>query len=291
MLKRIHVNVLAGSLLLAASIATGPGLASASSPDVAGAAASKANPARAAIARAARLTTSAKQVEEGDRLTLTATIKSPRKASKVMLQKYEPPLYSGDKADWNIVKTVWVRGKRKVNFKVVAASLNSERYRARVVYQTSKPITSKPVAVTVWRWVPLSDYDPYYETGETIFGTTVLNGHPYTGWGAATYSHIGAWESRFTPGRHCKTFRGVLGIADISHDGSSAFMRLTAEETVVYESPVLRPGMDVPVNVPLPQPYRFGIQLFDTTPGGTPRRDLIEAWPVIGDPAFLCTGV
>jgi hypothetical protein len=49
--------------------------------------------------------------------------------------------------------------------------------------------------------------------------------------------------------------------------------------------------MSVPVTVELAEPYRFGIQLFDTTPGGTTGRDDVESWPVLGEPAFLCTGV
>lgn len=290
MLKRNRVGALAASLLMAASLATGAGAASASSADVADAAASEDTSSRAAATRAVKLNASDKQVEEGDRLTLTATVKSPQQASKVTLQKASVSVFSGN-TYWNPVKTSWVRGKRKVRLKVVATDENTERYRAVVTYKTMKPATSKPVKVTVWRWVPLSEYDPYYETGGAIFGTTTLNGHPYTGWGAATYSHAGAWESKFTPGRNCTTFRGVIGIADISHDGSSGLIRFTAEDTVIYESPALTPGMDVSVNLPLAQPYRFGIQLFDTTPGGTTGRDAVEAWPVIGDPALLCTGV
>ena len=290
MLKKNRVGALVASLVVAASLATGAGVASASSTDVVDAGSSPDTSARPAATRAVRLTASAKQVEEGDRLTLTATIKSPQQATRVTLQKASVSVFSGN-TYWNPVKTVGVRGKRKVPLKVVATDENTERYRAVVTYKTMKPATSKPVKVAVWRWVPLSEYDPYYETGGAIFGTLTLNGHPYTGWGAATYSHVGAWESRFTPGRNCTTFRGVIGIADISHDGSSGLIKFTAEDTVIYESPVLTPGMDVSVNLPLAQPYRFGIQLFDTTPGGTTGRDAVQAWPVIGDPALLCTGV
>jgi hypothetical protein len=138
----------------------------------------------------------------------------------------------------------------------------------------------------------LSEYDPHYETGGAIFGTTTINGKAYTGWGAASFSHVGAWESRFTPGRHCTTFRGVLGLGDISADGSSGTIAFTADDTDIYQSPVLTPGMAVPVAIPLTaKPYRFGIRLTDTTPGATTGRDAFEAWPVIGEPALRCTGV
>lgn len=292
MVKRVRAGALAVTLLIASTAtlsgATTGALASTASSREAVAT----DTARTAFQRGATVTASVKQVEEGDRLTLTATIKSPTRASKVTLQKLYVPAYYGDPS-WQPVKTLNVRGNRHVKFGVVATYLNFERYRVTVTYNNAKPYTSKPLNVTVWRWIPLSDYDPYYESEPygTAFGTTTINGHPYTGWGAATYSHTGVWESRFTPGRHCKTFRGVLGVADISADGSSGTVNFTADDTTIYESPSLTPGMDLPVTIPLPNPYRFGIQLFDTTPGGTTGRDAIESWPVIGEPALLCTGV
>lgn len=236
------------------------------------------------------LASSAKQVEEGDRLTLTASVASPKQAARVTLQKWYVPAYYGTPA-WQTVKTVLVGGRKAVKFHTVATYLNNERYRVSLTYKHAKPVTSKPVNLTVWRWIPLSEYTPYYTTGGTMFGTTILNGNPYTGWGASSASHTGAWESRFTPGRHCKTFRGVIGVADISGDGSSGTINFTADDEIIYQSPSLTPGMDEHVNIPLSKPYRFGIQLFDTTPGGTTGKDTIESWPVIGDPALLCTGV
>lgn len=238
------------------------------------------------------LTASAKDVEEGDRYTLTATIKSASTATQATLEKWRPSLYGWDAPAWVSVKTVNVAKRGKVPFKVVATDENAERYRVAVTYKnTTKPAVSKPVAVTVWRWIPLSEYDPYYETGGAVFGTTTINGHAYSGWGAASYSHTGAWESRFTPGRHCKSFQAVLGLGDISADDSSGSITLTADDEPIYTSPALTPGMSVPVTLDLATPYRFGIQLFGTTPGGTTGRDEVEAWPVLGEPAFLCTGV
>jgi hypothetical protein len=236
------------------------------------------------------LTPSAKQVDEGERLTLTATVTSSRTATRATLQKWYVPGYGT--ASWQTVRTVRVNGRSKVPFKRVATNENTERYRVFVAYRhVAKPVVSKAVNVTVWRWIALSGYDPYYTTGGTGFGTTTINGAAYTGWGVVTYSHTGAWESRFTPGRHCKSFKSVLGVADISADGSSGAITFTADDTDVYASPSLTPGMSIPVIVDMAKPYRFGIQLLDTSPGGTTGRDAVEAWPVLGDPAFLCTGV
>jgi hypothetical protein len=137
----------------------------------------------------------------------------------------------------------------------------------------------------VWRWIPLSDYPPYYQTSSVGFGQVTINGTAYDGWGPRTYSHVGPWESKYTPGRNCKSFRGVIGLSDISDDGSSGVVKVTVEDAVVYQSPTLTPGMDVPLTLPIALPYRFGLQAFDTSTG------VIESWPAIGDPALLCTGV
>ena len=252
-------------------------------------------PGRAAAKTIAKpvLSSSTKQVEEGDRLTLTATVKSPRIATRATFQKWSVPLYSST-GSWQTVKTVKVSGRSKVPFKTVATDENPERYRVSVGYRrAARPVTSSAVNITVWRWIPLNEYGPYYEAEPyaAVFGTITIAGHAYSGWGAATYSHRGTWESRFTPGRHCNAFKAVLGVADISGDGSSGSITLTADDTQVYASPTLTPGISVPVTVDLAKPYRFGIQLFDTTPGGTTGRDAVESWPVLGEPAFLCTGV
>jgi hypothetical protein len=284
-LVRVCVAVMATSLLFAA---TGGASAAQAQPGDDAAL----NVSKSFVKRGVTVTASAKQVTEGDRYTVTATIKSPRQALKVTMLKFNPPDYSFQNPTWDTVRTVKVSARSKVEFRAVAVEHNTEKHRVKVTYRNAKPVTSKPAIVTVWRWIPLSDYDPYYETGGTTFGTTTINGKAYDGWGAATYSHVGAWESRFTPGRHCTAFEGVLGVGDISADGSTGSIGFTADDKTVYTSPTLTPGMSVPVTIPLDaKPYRLGIQLADTTPGGTTGRDAIESWPVIGEPALRCTGV
>lgn len=297
MSKQVRAGVLTVSLLAGAFLGTASGGASAAAP-IAGQAHMSSTQTvarvavnRAAVKRGATVKTSANQVTEGDRYTVTARVKSPTQAAKVTLEKFRPPLYDGGRSYWDTVKITKTRGKAKTKFGVVATSENTERYRAVVTYKNAKPVKSKPVNVTVSRWIPLSDYAPYYNTGGTGFGTATINGQAYKGWGAAAYSHTGAWDTRFTPGRNCQSFRGILGLGDISNDGSTGTIQFTADDAPTYQSPTLTPGMAVPVTIPLPQPYRFGIQLTDTTPGGTTGRDPIQAWPVIGDPAFLCTGI
>ena len=238
---------------------------------------------RATFKRAVTASVSATKTVEGDRFTVAAHIASPRKARRITLQQWYVPAY-GD-ASWQPVKSVKVAGRSRVKFKRVATGANRERFRARVTYVTGKPVTSRPVRVVVWRWIPLSEYAPYYATSGAMFGEATLNGRRYKAWGASASSTGRTWEARFTPGRHCKAFRGVLGVADISEDGSSGAIAFTADDVTVYESPVLTPGMDVPVEVPLAAPYRFGIQAMNSSAEG------VQSWPVIGDPALLCTGV
>lgn len=288
MSKRTRVGLIMGALLLPVSLAGAVSAGAATKPADG---TPQKSTTKVVSKRGVTLTSSKKEITEGDPYRLSAAIKAGRHAIKVTLQKYQPPLYVGDDADWVPVKTTNVRSRSDVRFKRVATDMNMERYRVVVTYRKAKPSISKPVNVTVWRWVPLSDYDPYYTTGGTGFGTTTINGQAYRGWGVWSFSRTGSWESRFTPGRRCNTFQGVLGVADISADGSSGTINLTADDITIYESPSLTPGMEVPVTVSLASSYRFGIQLTDTSPSGTTGRDDIESWPVIGDPAFLCTGV
>ncbi len=229
------------------------------------------------------LKASVPQAEEGDRVTLSARIKSPATARRVTLLRLNVPTYGSP--SWDPVKSVRARDRAKVSFAIVAAGPNTDRYRVSVTYAGKRAaVASKPISVTVWRWIPLRDYGPYYSAGHPDFGQVSLNGRRYDGWGAR-YVHVGSWEARFTPGRHCKAFRGVLGLSDTSDDGSSGTIGFTADDGPVYSSPPLTPGTELPVEVALATPYRFGIQLADTSP------DKVESWPVIGDPAFLCTGV
>lgn len=239
--------------------------------------------ARDTFDRAVSLSASKLEVEEGDRFALAARIASAGKARRVTLQQRFVPAY-GDPY-WEPVKSVKVLGRSLVKFKRVATALNQERFRVSVTYRTGKPVTSRPVAVKIWRWISLWEYAPYYSTSGASFGETTLNGQRYRAWGAAAYSDARSWEARFTPGRHCDAFRGVLGVADISTDGSSGEIDFTADDLTVYESPTLTPGMDVRVQVPLASPYRFGIRAANDSPEGA------KSWPVIGDPAFRCTGV
>lgn len=277
---------------LAAAVAMFVFAAGAVSPIAHGGALMDAGDARKASARLVTLQ-AVSEADEGDSLTLTARMKSARSAGRIALEKYRPPFYDGDPGDWEPVDERRVRGRSQIAFDVVAVDLNEEKYRAVVSYGEGRIVTSKAVTVTVWRWIPLAEYDPYYEAEPYAAGpgTTQINGQSYSGWGPRTYSHTGSWESRFTPGRNCKAFRTVLGLADISSDGSSGLIRFLADDSTVYESPVLTPGRQLEATVPLDLPYRFGLQILDTSEGGTTGRDDVESWPVLGEPAFNCTGV
>ncbi len=234
--------------------------------------------------RPVALVASTTELVEGDRLKLTATIANPRKAKRVTLERWNVPLYYGTPS-WQTVKSVKVRNRKRVTFKYVATALNSERFRAVVTYKSAKPARSKTIGVKVWRWIPLSDYRPYYDTNHLIFSDVTINGRRYKGYGPPSYSRARSWEARFTPGRNCRAFRGVAGLADISGDGSSGSVTITADDAVTYESPALTPGMDSPFEISLELPYRLGLQFLNTSP------EKVDSWPVIGEPALLCTGV
>ncbi|SFC29642.1 hypothetical protein SAMN04487968_10580 [Nocardioides terrae] len=56
----------------------------------------------------------------------------------------------------------------------------------------------------------------------------------------------------------------------------------------VWQSPALRPGSVVPVDLPLTSPYRFAIAGQNTSPPLDDRGALPAAYPAIGDAQFLC---
>ncbi|MBV6729762.1 hypothetical protein [Nocardioides daeguensis] len=220
---------------------------------------------------------------EGDVVALRATVKKPKRAKRIFLQRWDVPLYFGNPS-WENVRSVKVR-KRTTTLPEVATSLNTVRYRIVVTRKHGKPLKSAPVNITVWRWIPLQRFATYSSTTGAVFGQTNINGARYKTWGAATWSNAGSWESRFTPGRNCKAFAGVLGVDDQSEDGSSGTVALTADDVSIYQSPALMPGMSMRIQMPLALPYRFGLRATDTSPDG------VDAFPVIGDPALLCTGI
>ena len=131
------------------------------------------------------------------------------------------------------------------------------------------------------------DFDQYYATsGVWTFGVGfAISGTQYNGWSTYGRSYP-SWEGRFTLGRHCRAFRGVMGVTDTSADGSSVTIALVADDTnTVYQSPSLTPGMSHPFQVDLPSPYRLSIQAKNTSPEG------VRVSPAIGTPEVLCTGL
>lgn len=228
------------------------------------------------------LTASKAEVVEGDRLTLSAKVPSAATATSVTLERYGyDSLY---RLGWQKVSSR--KAAKKTSFKVTVTDKNKVTYRVVVKYRgVTKPVTSKPSAVKVWRWIPLDDVSRYYTTGGTGFGTASLSGRTYNAWGMYTYAKNTSHEDRFTPGRNCKSFKGLAGITDLSSDGSSGAVVVYADDAPVWQSPSLTPGTTVPFEVALSLPYRMSLIATNTSAEG------IKAYPAIGDPALLCTGI
>ncbi|HEX4812820.1 MAG TPA: hypothetical protein VFV66_08715 [Nonomuraea sp.] len=241
--------------------------------------------AASAEVHAVEITSAPSQATEGDRITIKAKVASPRKADRVQLQERQVDIYGN--ASWVTVRSRSVRGTARHTFTVVADGINREHYRARATYRQGKAAVSKRKGVTVWRWISLTNYRPYYSTygiSATPYSNFAMNGRQYIGW--YTYSSYRAWEARYTPGRNCKAFRGELGVRDESNDGSRAIITLlTEEDQVLFESPVLTPGAVTKVSVSMARPYRFTVRAADVSSEG------VHALPAIGDPFFLCTGI
>jgi hypothetical protein len=220
-------------------------------------------------------------VMEGDRFKVKVRVGSPVKAKTLVLQQRVVDILGN--TSWTSLKSRKVASKARHTFKLVATGVDTQRFRALVVYRGAGKVRSAARGVTVWAWTDLGRIPHYYATSGVNheyfqFG---LAGTQYRGW--LTMGGYGSWETRFTPGRHCKAFRGVVGVTDQSADGSSGQVTLLANETaIVYQSPVLTPGAAHGFEIALSAPYRFAIQGRNLSPDG------VRSYPAIGTPQFLC---
>jgi hypothetical protein len=223
------------------------------------------------------------EVNEGDRATVRVKVPKARTARRVTLQVRGDGSFGAPA----LVKVKTSKAAKTTVFTVTVTATNTAQYRALVSYKgVKKPVKSNVAKVTVWRWVPLGGFDAYFDTGGTSFSTVNLAGETYfPTWYGSGGLGAGAWEERFTLGRHCKAFKGVAGVGDDSDDGSSGTVTLAADDVAVWQSPVLTPGMTVPFEIALAAPYRFAVSAADTSPTYT------DAHVAIGHPELLCTGV
>jgi hypothetical protein len=240
--------------------------------------------ASSAAVRVVEVVKKPRQVTLGARFSVTVRVGAAREASRLRIETQTEDVY-GNK-QWTAVKVRRVNTQSRHTLKLVATEPNVQRYRATVRYRDGKTVAAKPFAVTVWQWVDLSRFDAYYATAgisDHQYSQFPMNGDQHIGW--YTYLDHGMWEARYTTGRKCTAFRGTFGMTDHSADGSSGRFTLLADGEVVYDSPTLVPGVVATPRVSLAKPYRFAIQARNTSTDG------VLAWPAIGGPQFLCTGL
>ena len=219
----------------------------------------------------------------GQRISISVKVASPSQARTVQLQTRTQDIFGN--ARWTRVSAKRVKGKTRHVFRPVVNQADSQRFRAVATYTVGPAVASRPVSVKVWSWTALSVIPDYYKTNGVSDSAMLnfgMNGTQYLGW--YTYGSYGSWEERFTPGRHCKRFRGDFGIQDSSDDASSAEFRITNVDTgaLLYQSPTLAPGMIAHADFALPTPYRISIQATDTSVAE------LNAYPAIGAPELLC---
>jgi len=222
-------------------------------------------------------------VIEGDRVTVVVKVGRVEDAKVVQLEQL---VTQYGKVGWQTVGKAKTKRSKKYEFRVVAGEADALTVRARVLYREGKPVKSDEAASAVWHWVPLTSFAPYYHTsGANDSGLTsfTLNGLSLHGWYTSGSSRT--WESRFTLGRHCQAIRGIAGVRDESSDGSSAQVRLLADDVPAYASPTLVPGTAQPFQIALALPYRLSVQADNLS------APPLRAYPAIGDPQLLCTGL
>lgn len=235
---------------------------------------------RLAAGQSVRVVKTPADVTEGDRFPVVVRVESARRAKNVRLELATGEDYAG-RTVWDTAAKRKVRAKTRQKFTLVAGALNPLKLRAITSYKNGRLARSKTVRIVNWRWFDLARFPAYYSTAGTYpydFRTFLMNGSAYRGWWVSGGS---SWESRHTPGRNCRAFRGVVGVEDKSQDGSSAEITLLADEAaVVYRSPTLSPGATHPIETQLARPYRFSVQARLTSTG--------YSYPAIGAPQLLC---
>lgn len=243
-------------------------------------------PDRHRTAAAAVKLTAPAEVTEGDRYRIRIKVKTPNKFRRAGVQQRVTDVFG--ESSWENVKKLRIRNRRTLTYQAVAGETDRETYRVVLEPTTGRPLTSKPIAVQVWHWYPLTAFDSYYAT-EGVADYTgnqfSMNGRAYVGsW--YTYGTARSWESRYTLGRSCRTMSGTFGVTDKSADGSSASLQVLAEGTTpVYTSPALAPGLVDTQTLPLDTPYRISII------GTNSSTEKVLAYPAAGDLRFLCTGL
>lgn len=226
---------------------------------------------------------SASTVTEGDRLSLKVRVPQAKDARRVVLQERVTTLYS---TSWTDVDSK--RARSRLTFRHTVTAQNTAVYRVAITYRDRvKPVVSRSAKLTVWRWIELREFTPYFQTNSWAgYGQDTMNGTAYATWGLHYTLPTRAWEDRITPGRNCTKFRAVLGLSDRSDDGSSGVISFATDETAtIYQSPSLTPGMTVPVALELAKPYRFAMAATNTS------ADKVKAYPMVGNGAFYCTGI
>jgi hypothetical protein len=233
-------------------------------------------------------------VTEGERFRVTARIVKPKRAVRVTFQYKKTGVYSFQSVTrWTNVKTIKVKGRKKVTATVQADAAKEARFRAVVTYRGTKRTAKSPaIRVDYWHWQGLPSR--YYNAGS---GTDVLGftmaGKSWNGW----YMYGGASaEDRYTLFGSCKTFKATVGLTDRSADGSTGTVTFStinpaATAQPVWTSPTLVPGRTVAVAVPLSAPYRFSIFGQNTSSAvsdSNGRMTTPTAYPAVGDPELLC---
>jgi hypothetical protein len=196
----------------------------------------QAYPARAgSVARAGTFTVTATVKDNeplvGSKVKIKGTVKPAAPGAEVLLQLR----YAGQKT-WKTVDHARLSKASKFKFKDKVTSVRERKY--RVVKQAGPHRGaghSKALKVTVFGWRTLDSLKPVRASGFFEAGAVPINGVSYP-------NSLRAFDTANPPpnyidynlNRDCKTFRGTVGLADISSSTGTATVSIVTDGTPKY---------------------------------------------------------
>lgn len=219
-------------------------------------------------------------VLSGKRLVLAGRVRPVANAGVVVLQKR-----AGDAKKWSVEARLKVSKRGRYVYTDNPRAMGVRHYRVVAPRVGNvKAATSKPVTVTVYRWLTLAK-GPFLVSEGTGPGADDINGRRYSGILGSTYGWTEgsyAWNLD----RTCLRVRARFANSDSSAQPAIANISLVADGVSVYAKSFALTKSDVRT-IGVRGVFRLSFDWTSTDPDGTPEGEN-AASPMMAEPEALC---